>query len=271
MRLLVVTQDQDLIRALDVSLRGAGVRVLPCQRTFEVPGRIWSLLPDVLLVDLDLPLAESFQLLRKLRDDQLCSDVPVIATSAQFDAFSDEVQICRSELGVRAFLGRPFSMFELPGLVQSLAACDFEDDIGDFDTMDEELVSLAMFEEGSRGPVEALSLARYKEEQRRKAERRRELSLTERPLEDSVSTPSSDSIAQELERELQDLWRAGPNQVLGLAGFDSMERIRDAAQRRRQRFTDLQEDTRCVPRVRELATELLELVDVAESQLVGGW
>ena len=247
------------------------MQVEVCHHCAAVAGRVWGLLPDALLVDLDFPLAESFQLLRQLQEDPLCEEVPLLVTSACFAERSEEVGICLGQLGAAAFLARPFSMFELPRLVYSLTGSSPDDVFGDDDTFEQEQLASLQAEASSVEATEARSLTRYREDLRKAKERRRDRSLPERPLEDSVSEPSEEPTALAVERELDELRQAGPNGVLGLSGFDSTDRIRSAAQRRRARLVGMRDDVRCVPRVRLAATRMLDLVNRAEAALLGGW
>ncbi len=91
-------------------------------------GRVWRDLHEIVLVDLDLPLAGGFTLLLRLKENRFCQDIPVLVTSVKYAQESEEVQLCSRDLGARDFLGRLFSMLEVPSLLRHLAEASREDE-----------------------------------------------------------------------------------------------------------------------------------------------
>ncbi|MFX0108210.1 MAG: response regulator, partial [Candidatus Hodarchaeota archaeon] len=71
--------------------------------------------PDVVILDLDLPLNESVRLVEDLLD--IDPTVSIIAMSDLVEGFSERVLAA----GARAFLQKPFSMYDLIDLIRKVA------------------------------------------------------------------------------------------------------------------------------------------------------
>jgi two-component system cell cycle response regulator DivK len=70
--------------------------------------------PALILMDLDLPLVDGFEIFRRLRNDPETAPVPVVAVTAS--VMKGERRRC-SEVGFDAFVEKPFDIHELRKLV----------------------------------------------------------------------------------------------------------------------------------------------------------
>ena len=269
MKLLIATDDLDLARALTAAVRSHGIVVEHCADPLDVLGRSWRTLPEVILVDLDLPLASGFTLMDRLRQDRYCRDVPVVATSAVLDPLSDEVAVCWEELGTEAFLPRPFSMLELPELLRELATSGWGGDVEDPLTLASEPSKASQRSAASAGRSRPVSFGELRSRRQDAQDQRRRSSLSEgAPLPARTQDPCRVS-ARDLRRELETLRRAPPEQVLGLPHRAAPGEIRQASLRKRRRLEQLRDDRTLVPELRDMAQRLWELVRSAEAVLLG--
>jgi len=75
--------------------------------------------PALVLLDLDLPLVDGFETLRRLRGDPRTADITVVAVSAS--VMKGERRRCM-DAGFAAFVEKPFDVQELRRLVARLVA-----------------------------------------------------------------------------------------------------------------------------------------------------
>jgi chemosensory pili system protein ChpA (sensor histidine kinase/response regulator) len=67
-------------------------------------------LPGVLLVDIEMPRMDGFDLTRNVRADQRLQGIPIIMISSRT---AEKHRSHAAELGVNAFLGKPYQESEL--------------------------------------------------------------------------------------------------------------------------------------------------------------
>ena len=69
--------------------------------------------PDVVLLDLMMPVVDGFEVARRLRRRDETRDIPIIVMTAMHDAPSRA-----AEVGTEYFLAKPFDIVELIGAVE---------------------------------------------------------------------------------------------------------------------------------------------------------
>ena len=97
---LIVEDDSGLLKILRIRLELAGYKVLTAQDGQEAMKLINSNKPDILLLDLLMPVMDGFEVLKKLR---VSSHIPVIVLSANRDLEENAL-----ELGASVFIAKPF-------------------------------------------------------------------------------------------------------------------------------------------------------------------
>ncbi len=75
--------------------------------------------PDVMLVDIEMPRMDGFDLTRNLRADERFAHMPIVMITSRT---ADKHRNHALSLGVNAYLGKPYAEDELLGLVASLSA-----------------------------------------------------------------------------------------------------------------------------------------------------
>ena len=120
LRSAVVLDDDPLIRRLiGRLLRSTGVEVRPLERGFELLACLRQALPDVVVLDLQLPDASGATLLRDLRAE--CPDLPVLMCSGY--AKPSEVQDLDPSEPTR-FLSKPFTRAQFWAVLEELVATE---------------------------------------------------------------------------------------------------------------------------------------------------
>lgn len=111
-RILVVDNDLKIIRFLRTSLALAGYDVVAATNGEEALRLQESEKPDIMLLDILMPVMDGFEVLRRLR---AVSGLPVIAFSAHTSAAGEALR-----LGADDFLAKPFKPDELVKKIKAL-------------------------------------------------------------------------------------------------------------------------------------------------------
>jgi chemosensory pili system protein ChpA (sensor histidine kinase/response regulator) len=78
-------------------------------------------MPSVLLVDIEMPRMDGFDLARQVRSDPVTRHVPIVVISSRT---AEKHRNQAAQLGVNAFLGKPYSEAELLRHIADLLASD---------------------------------------------------------------------------------------------------------------------------------------------------
>ncbi|MGH8030141.1 MAG: response regulator transcription factor [Arenimonas sp.] len=114
MTILIVDDDVELVGLLRFALTTAGYEVVTAFDGMQALARLEEHAPELVVLDVNLPLLDGFEVLRRLR---LHSQVPVMMLTVR-SAEEDEVQ--GLDLGADDYLKKPFSPRALLARVRSL-------------------------------------------------------------------------------------------------------------------------------------------------------
>ncbi len=113
---LLVDDCPDVHRILEVRLRNEQIRVVAAASGPEGIEEAHRLGPDLILLDLDMPNMDGFEVLRALKDDPATRDIPVIVLSG---LHSPQDKVTAFDLGAVDYVTKPFDMTELRVRVRS--------------------------------------------------------------------------------------------------------------------------------------------------------
>ena len=118
-RVLVAEDEPNIIESLTFLLERAGFEV-----SVEADGRAaldaaLANRPDVLVLDVMLPSLDGYEVLRQLRADPKCTDLPVVMLTAKGQREDRETAL---ESGADMFITKPFANAEIIAAVESLAS-----------------------------------------------------------------------------------------------------------------------------------------------------
>jgi chemosensory pili system protein ChpA (sensor histidine kinase/response regulator) len=99
-------------------LEREGYRVVTAKDGVEALELMKESLPDVMLVDIEMPRMDGFALTKNIRADSRTAAIPIIIISSRT---ADKHRSQAAELGVNAFLGKPYQEAELLQQVASYA------------------------------------------------------------------------------------------------------------------------------------------------------
>ena len=116
-RILSIDDDAAIRQFLSAVLKADGYEVLLAADGAAGVTMAKAELPDVILLDLIMPYASGFEVLRHLRDDETTRDIPVLVLSTQ----GGEDDIVRAlDQGAEDFLIKPFYARELLARVRKV-------------------------------------------------------------------------------------------------------------------------------------------------------
>lgn len=91
-------------------LEREGCDVLIAKNGAEAVDILQETIPDVMLIDLEMPKMNGFELIRKVRDNPATVHMPVIIISSRT---AEKHRKIAKDLGVDVFLGKPYKEDEL--------------------------------------------------------------------------------------------------------------------------------------------------------------
>jgi CheY-like chemotaxis protein len=113
-RILVVDDESTTRRLVHFILKPMGVEVLEAGDSQAALEMVQTVVPDLILVDLNLPAVDGFTLIEQMRRLDHLAQVPLIVFTARNRR--DDEDRARA-LGTSGFLNKPFSTQELRSLV----------------------------------------------------------------------------------------------------------------------------------------------------------
>ncbi|WP_037601656.1 response regulator transcription factor [Streptacidiphilus rugosus] len=115
--LLVVDDEPNIRELLSASLRFAGFRVASAATGAEAVAQVARSRPDLVVLDVMLPDADGFSLVRRLRDDSERDKIPVIFLTAK-DGVDDKINGLTA--GGDDYVTKPFSLEELIARIRAI-------------------------------------------------------------------------------------------------------------------------------------------------------
>jgi DNA-binding response OmpR family regulator len=114
-RVLLVDDDPEILDATGQILREWGYAVDEARDGQTALSLARSVRPDLMLVDLMMPVMDGWTLIRRLRDEKVAEGVPLVVFSADRDAREKA-----RHLDAQAALRKPFQLEELQDVVERL-------------------------------------------------------------------------------------------------------------------------------------------------------
>lgn len=118
---LLVDDSVDVHRLLQVRLRHEQIRLVGVEKASEGLEAAKKERPAAILLDLDMPGTDGFEMLRRLKDDSTLNNVPVIVLSA---LSSSEDKVTAFDLGATDYVTKPFDLAELRARLRAALRLD---------------------------------------------------------------------------------------------------------------------------------------------------
>jgi CheY-like chemotaxis protein len=114
-KILVCDDDEGILDMVSFVLEDSGYEVIPEKNSMNVYSQIEKEQPDLLLLDLWMPVLSGDQVLRVLKSNPETSTLPVIVVSA-----STEGQKIAQDAGASNFIAKPFDIDQLVKMVNRM-------------------------------------------------------------------------------------------------------------------------------------------------------
>lgn len=115
---ILVAEDQEHIRSLiSYKLKNSGYTVVTVEDGVAALNKAQEVAPDLILLDVMMPLMTGFEVLARLKQDEKLKFIPVLLVTAQ----SQEEEVIKGlELGADDYITKPFSPNELVARVKTV-------------------------------------------------------------------------------------------------------------------------------------------------------
>ena len=115
--ILIVEDDRDIAEMVEYNLREEGYETLSAFNGEEGVKLAKKESPDLIILDIMLPIIDGFEVCRILKKEQVTADIPIIILSAK----SQETdKIVGLELGADDYITKPFSPRELIARIRAI-------------------------------------------------------------------------------------------------------------------------------------------------------
>jgi CheY-like chemotaxis protein len=114
-KILICDDDEGILEMLEMVLEDSGYTIIPERNSLNLYTLIEKEQPDLLLLDLWMPVLSGDQVLRTLKNNPDTKNMPVIVISA-----STEGQRIAADAGANEFVAKPFDVAKLITKVQTL-------------------------------------------------------------------------------------------------------------------------------------------------------
>ena len=156
---LLVDDEQDALELVGFNLKKAGMDVVTAETGPEALAKAQAVIPDLVVLDLMLPVMDGLEVCRKLRRDSKTAGIPVVMLTAKG---SELDRILGLELGADDYVTKPFSPRELVLRVKKLLQRGKADEEKDLLHFDDLVIDVTRHEVLVNGTAVALTLTEFR-------------------------------------------------------------------------------------------------------------
>jgi DNA-binding response OmpR family regulator len=115
--IMVVDDDSDIVDMTRLMLEGGGYRVIPAASGPEALRKLDQARPDLILLDVNMPEMDGWQVLKVLKVDERTTEIPVAMFSIKMEVRD---RLHGLQEGAFDYIVKPFSCDELLGRVRRI-------------------------------------------------------------------------------------------------------------------------------------------------------
>lgn len=123
LRVMVVDDSVTVRKVASRLLERHGMEVILAKDGVEAMTKLQEVVPSIMLLDIEMPRMDGFELASLVRHDENLRDVPIIMISSRT---GDKHQARAREIGVNQFMGKPFQEADLLEAIGELTGTEFE-------------------------------------------------------------------------------------------------------------------------------------------------
>jgi DNA-binding response OmpR family regulator len=116
-RVLIIDDDRMVAAVVAKSLTARGYKVSACHESSRFDEYMEAERPDIVLLDVNMPPPDGFEILRRLKSREETAGVPVIMLTGRGDV---EDRVLGLDTGADDYLPKPFNILELAARVRNL-------------------------------------------------------------------------------------------------------------------------------------------------------
>lgn len=118
-RILIAEDEPNIIISLEFLLKAAGYETAVARDGIDALRRMGEYRPDLVLLDIMMPLKNGFEVCQRIREDPEHKHVKIVMITAK----GRDVEVSKGmALGADAYITKPFATKELRAIVASLLA-----------------------------------------------------------------------------------------------------------------------------------------------------
>lgn len=116
-KILIADDEPNIVTALDYLLRNSGYEVRAASNGEEALAQVESFLPDVVLMDIMMPLKSGYEVCQRMRERPEWSHIKIVMVSAK----GRDAEVTKGlSLGADLYVTKPFSSHELVDAIDRL-------------------------------------------------------------------------------------------------------------------------------------------------------
>ena len=119
-RILLIDDEQDLLFVVSHGLKKRGYEVFLGRDGREALALTQQLMPDLIILDVHLPVMDGDEVARILKKDEKLKHIPVFLISSVIDGLSEKTAAC----GADTCISKPFEMTDLTNLINKYCGPD---------------------------------------------------------------------------------------------------------------------------------------------------
>ncbi len=127
-KILIIEDDRDIVEMLDYNLKEEGYETVSAFNGEQGIALAGKERPDLIILDIMLPVMDGFEVCRALKNDHSVSHIPIIILSAKSQEMDKVVGL---ELGADDYVTKPFSPRELIARTRAILRRGREEHTGD--------------------------------------------------------------------------------------------------------------------------------------------
>lgn len=113
--ILVADDDPDILNIVAVSLETSGYRVFRAANGREAVDVARSNLPDLILMDMMMPVMSGYEAVDALKADAATATIPIVGLSAK--AMATDIELA-SGIGVDGYITKPFRIAQVLAVIE---------------------------------------------------------------------------------------------------------------------------------------------------------
>lgn len=116
-KILIVDDEPNIVRFVQINLERQGYDVITATDGWECLEKVRSEKPDLLLLDIKMPIVDGIGVLKELRETPDTANLPVIIMSKEDE---DRDTLASDDDRVERYLPKPFDLKELLAMVKTI-------------------------------------------------------------------------------------------------------------------------------------------------------